>query len=161
MTEKAGLRIVEFSIPKTKVLNANKKLHYHAYGNIARWLRAEGREVFANLNEGNNFDTPIFSRFTVRVLVFPPTRRRFDPPNLYQTVKHLLDGGTDTGIWEDDDWHHLEELSFRYGGDISGEKDTFKFVFVIEESTGDEGVPELATTGVDKECNERKREGNN
>lgn len=65
---------------------------------------------------------PLFDRFTMKVTVFPPSRRRLDPPNLWPTVKALTDGATDAMAWEDDDFAHLLETSFRYGG-LSGTKD--------------------------------------
>ena len=67
------------------------------------------------------------------MLIYPPTRRRFDPPNLYPTVKHLIDGLTDSKLWEDDDWKHLNKMSFAYGGNISGTKDLFIFDLIIKE----------------------------
>ena len=39
-----------------------------------------------------------------------------DPPNLYPTVKALLDGFTDSGLWTDDNYQIIQKLSFVYGG---------------------------------------------
>jgi crossover junction endodeoxyribonuclease RusA len=36
------------------------------------------------------------------VTIYAPTKRRLDPPNFYPTVKALVDGLTDAGIWTDD-----------------------------------------------------------
>lgn len=55
----------------------------------------------------------------VTATIYPPTRRHIDPPNLWPTVKALLDGLTDASWWEDDDFTHVVETSFRYGG-LSG-----------------------------------------
>lgn len=73
---------------------------------------------------------PLFSHFGVSVTVCPPTRRRLDPPNLYPTVKALIDGLTDACWWSDDDFTHLLYTSFRYGG-LSGEKGIWKIVLDV------------------------------
>lgn len=74
----------------------------------------------------------LFDKFTVLVTVFPPTRRRLDPINLYPTVKAIIDGLTDSAWWEDDNHNHLLQIGFRYGG-LSEEKDTFKLILDVEE----------------------------
>jgi crossover junction endodeoxyribonuclease RusA len=74
----------------------------------------------------------MFNRFVVIVEVFTPTRRRSDPPNLYPTVKALVDGLTDAGWWEDDDYSRMVQMSFRHGG-LSNIKDTYKLILHIVE----------------------------
>lgn len=76
--------------------------------------------------------TPLFRHFKMTVFVFPPTRRRMDPPNLWPTVKALTDGATDAVGWLDDDFSHLLETSFRYGG-LSGEAGNWRIELLIEE----------------------------
>lgn len=75
---------------------------------------------------------PIFNQFKIKVTVMPPTKRRLDPPNLYPSVKALIDGLTDASWWKDDNFEHLLEVSFRYGG-TSGIKGTWKLVIDFEE----------------------------
>ena len=68
-----------------------------------------------------------------------------DPPNLYPTLKALIDGLTDASWWIDDQFANLVEVSFKYGG-ISGEKDHFKLTLDIEEINNPEDYvlsPEL------------------
>ena len=69
----------------------------------------------------------------VLVTVYAPTRRRLDPPNLYHTVKALIDGLTDANLWPDDNHEVIKEMSFRYGGG-SGVPKKFKFVLEVEEA---------------------------
>lgn len=71
-----------------------------------------------------------FSKFRVDVVIEAPTRRRFDPPNLYPTVKHIVDGMTDASFWEDDSFDQLVEMSFRAGG-LSGIPKTFVVILKI------------------------------
>lgn len=117
-----------FKIPRKIILNANISYHYHQKGQRAKKLR---ELAFNQLNENKDYK---FSCFDIAISIYPPTKRRFDPPNLYPTVKHLIDGMTDANYWKDDDWKHLNTMSFRYGGDISHEKDIFIFEMKIKEN---------------------------
>lgn len=63
--------------------------------------------------------------------MYSPTRSRLDPPNLYPTIKAIIDGMTDAGIWVDDNYKVIRSMSFRYGG-LSGKKGYYKFVLTIE-----------------------------
>lgn len=74
----------------------------------------------------------MFNKFKVTLTVCPPTKRKMDPPNLYPTLKALIDGLTDASWWQDDEFSQLLEVSFKYGG-LSGEKDYFKLILDIEE----------------------------
>lgn len=114
-----------FEVPRKILLNANVSYHRFDKGNRAKKLRNLGWEQTKDNSEHFNY-------FTVKVLVCPPTRRRIDPPNLYLTVKHLIDGMTDAGLWEDDDWTHLKDMTFSYGG-LSGIKDVFLFKLIVRE----------------------------
>lgn len=67
----------------------------------------------------------------VLVTVYAPTRRRLDPPNLYPTVKALIDSLTDANLWPDDNHEVIKMMSFQYGG-LSGESGKFKIVLDIE-----------------------------
>lgn len=118
-----------FELHKSKVLNSNKKLHYQAHGKIVRFLRELAFQSGTEMKErtGARFD-----KFKVTVTTMPPTRRRMDPANLWPTAKAIVDGLTDAEWWEDDDFKHLLEISFRYGG-LSGERDTFLLKVVVEE----------------------------
>lgn len=83
------------------------------------------------LPERVNF-TPMFQSFRVEVKVYPPTARRIDPVNLYPTCKPIIDGLTDCGWWDDDDYTHLKKISFMYGG-VSPVKKHFTIELTVEE----------------------------
>lgn len=57
----------------------------------------------------------------VIVTIYSPTRRTYDPPNFWPTVKALQDGMTDAGIWTDDNKEIITFTGFRHGG-LSGSK---------------------------------------
>lgn len=113
---------------RTKALQKDASLN-------AKAIKALVEEEFSEeeLPDPNSYEIPrLFNKFRIRISVAPPTRRRIDPVNLYPTVKALIDGLTDVGWWEDDDFSHLLEISFVYGG-LSGHKDTFKLSMEVEE----------------------------
>lgn len=64
--------------------------------------------------------------------VFTPTKRRFDPPNIYPTIKAILDGFTDAGVWDDDNHEIIKSLTFRYGG-LSNVKGKYRIAIEILE----------------------------
>lgn len=116
---------LSFNITRKILLNANIKYHYLDKGNRARKVRELAKSTGENLNIK-------FNKFKITVYVCPPTRRRMDPPNLYPTLKPIIDGLTDAGLWEDDDYTRLIEVSFRYGG-LSGVKSEYILKLDIEE----------------------------
>lgn len=67
----------------------------------------------------------------VSVTVYKPTNRRLDTPNLYPTVKAIIDGMTEAGVWVDDDDDVIRAITFRPGG-LSGIKGQYRLIFEIE-----------------------------
>lgn len=115
--------IVEYIVDRKALISANRSYHHYDRGNRVRKLR--------KLVEDLKIDYK-FNKFKVVVYVCPPTRRRLDPANFYGSVKPVIDQLTDNGWWEDDDWQHLDEMSFKYGG-LSEIKSCFKFILEIQE----------------------------
>lgn len=116
---------VVFEIPRKYILSANVSYHYQKKGYRAKKLREIGQSVANEMTEKERFE---YCKIDIKV--FSPTRRRLDPPNLSPTTKHLIDGMTDAKVWDDDDWKHINSVSFGYGG-LSGEKDVYRFEFTI------------------------------
>ncbi|MGQ7424298.1 hypothetical protein ACTGVR_07365 [Streptococcus suis] len=67
------------------------------------------------------------------VTIYAPTERRMDPPNFYPTVKALVDGMTDAGIWTDDNHEVIKYMTFKYGG-LSGSKDKYRIEIEVEDA---------------------------
>lgn len=106
-----------FDVPVKRMLNANQRLHHMTKAARSKWLRDLARERGASLfSDGGDgrflFDGPVEASVTV----CPTTRSRMDPPNVYPSVKALVDGLTDACWWEDDHWRFLPLMSFAYGG---------------------------------------------
>lgn len=76
----------------------------------------EGLEIFNELYPEAKDEDYVFNRFTVECYIYSPTRRSFDPPNLYPSIKALIDGLTDAQWWEDDNHEFMEWMRFRHGG---------------------------------------------
>lgn len=112
-------------IPREILLSANLSLNHRVKAIKARYLRELGYLI------GDESRQYLFSKYTVDVIVYSPSKRRLDPPNLYPTVKHVIDGLTDANIWEDDDYTHMTKMSFSYGG-LSELPDTFILKIIIK-----------------------------
>lgn len=131
-----------FELYRTKkrreLLNSNDRLHFAVKAKITADLRMRAKYDARNYLAiiGMLEDPFIYSKHNpcgVTVTVFSPTRRRLDPPNLYPTVKALLDGFTDAGIWTDDNSEVIKSLTFLYGG-LSGNK-AYRLEIEIEGHT--------------------------
>lgn len=120
----AGSYSFSYLIPANFILNSNQRYHFQKKASITRELR-----YLASL--GGHPKGLKFEKCKILVFVMPPTKRRMDPPNYYPTVKALVDGLTDCGLWDDDDYKHIEELSFRYGG-TSGVSKHYRIDFFIK-----------------------------
>ena len=153
-----------FEIPVKRILNSNQRNHYLNKGSRAARLRREAALRGIALHHdpvlaGDRYDALTASRankdmgsdgadapvadfppvFTgpVRVVVHvcPPTAQRCDPPNLYPTVKALIDGLTDASWWADDDYKAIPVMEFRYGGK-SGVRSAYRVVLTITPVCG-------------------------
>lgn len=74
----------------------------------------------------------LYSKARVKVYIGGPTKREFDPPNFWPTIKAITDGLTDCAWWVDDNFNHVAEVSFAYG-DRPETKGCYRFTLVIEE----------------------------
>lgn len=87
-----------------EMINANDRMHFHVRSKITEHLRSlanlEARQQVGDLSEEKIFseEHPCY----VIVHIAPPTNRRMDPPNWYPTIKALIDGLTDMGMFADD-----------------------------------------------------------
>lgn len=118
----------------------NKKSQSHKRLKKAGYSKEEIEEELAKIEKdfgleirSSEMEVPyIFDKFRLTVIVKTPTRRIVDPVNFYPTVKPLVDGLTDASWWNDDNFSHLLEVSFKYGG-LSGEKGVYTLVMEFEE----------------------------
>lgn len=128
--------IFNFDLPRhskcaaaNMVLNSNDRWHRQVEAKmIAKIKDSAFWTVLATMDKDVKYspDNPC----EVLVRVYPPTKRRLDPPNLYPTVKAIIDAMTAAELWEDDDYKTLKRLSFEYGG-TSGKKGIYRFEFEV------------------------------
>lgn len=125
---------LEFELNRKQMLNAHGNSHWRAkMGTIAR-LREMAKTAGEDAKQAKDI---FFDKFEIIVTVKPPTRRKLDPPNFYPTIKPIIDGLTDAGWWEDDNYKHMLETRFRYGGlagitNSDGTKATDMFRVILE-----------------------------
>ncbi|MGT2959332.1 endodeoxyribonuclease RusA [Streptococcus bovimastitidis] len=120
--------ILENTKQRKEMLSSNDRLHFRKQANITKFLRQLAKLKASGSSVSYSPKKPC----KVSVAVFSPTRRRLDPPNFYPTIKAILDGFTDAGIWTDDNHEVIKLFSFEYGG-LSQIKKKYKIVIEIEE----------------------------
>ncbi|VGW50580.1 phage Holliday junction resolvase [Streptococcus pyogenes] len=122
----------EFVLSNTKqkkeMLSSNDRLHFRKSASITKGLRQLAKLKSNGLTKKHTKNNPC----KVIVTVFTPTKRRFDPPNIYPTIKAILDGFTDAGVWDDDNHEIIKSLTFRYGG-LSNVKEKYRIAIEILE----------------------------
>lgn len=106
-----------------QILNSNDRMHYIVKSQITEYLRTLSCQMVSidNDKEQYNEDNPC----DVVITVHPPTIRRIDAPNFYPTIKALIDGMTDAGLWSDDNNHIIKSMTFVLG-DVTDNK-KYKF----------------------------------
>ena len=85
---------VDFLISKDLVITSNQRLHPHVKAKKTKALRSLAQSE----SEGLHGPTPCR---VIAWLAFPDRRRR-DPNNWWPTIKALIDGMVDAGVWVDD-----------------------------------------------------------
>lgn len=103
---------------RKEMISSNDRLHFQKKAKLTAYLRA-----LAKLKTKNSVNVPYSKKKPcgVNVTFLSPTKRRYDPPNFYPTIKALIDGMTDAGIWTDDNHEIIQFMTFRHGG-LSGSK---------------------------------------
>ena len=99
---------IEFDIPESQWLTANQRLHWAEKARRTRFLR-----TLARLEARRQHLLPSVGPVWVVAEIQYPGTGRADPANANPTVKALIDGLTDAGIWPDDDSKHLIGPDFR------------------------------------------------
>lgn len=102
-----------------QVLNSNDRMNPHVKGPIVSFLRELSAEIVTATNPPFSKENPLYDiehPCNVVVTVFTPTRHISDPNNVYPTVKAIMDGMTDVGVWSDDNAAIVHIVGFLPGG---------------------------------------------
>lgn len=107
-----GLVVFRFHLEKSFLLSANDRRHW---ADKARRVRFYRQQAYLKGVDYFNLGGRKFARAKVTAAVKLSGKRRFDPANASPTVKAIIDGLTDAGLWEDDNADVVTEVSFRAG----------------------------------------------
>lgn len=92
---------VTFTIPADMWLSANHRLHWAPKAARTRFLRLKG-QMRSIADELPRHDVTHVAAFIGYL-----RNGKADPANAAPTIKALIDGMTDAGVWEDDDSTHV------------------------------------------------------
>lgn len=115
-----------------EMMNANDRICPHFRAELTSHLRKLSKEVALNTYE--HLEQKPFSDERpchMYIIICPPTKRRMDAPNWYPTVKALIDGLTDAGVFEDDNDKVITSYMFTRGPVTDNKK--YKIEIIIKE----------------------------
>lgn len=95
------MTMLTFTIPANLWLSANDRLHWKPKSDRTKALRQLGRSGVTRAFPRNLGATH------VAAFIGYPTNAKADPANAAPTVKALIDGLVDGGVWADDDSTHV------------------------------------------------------
>jgi Holliday junction resolvase RusA-like endonuclease len=101
---------LHFELPRSLVLSANDRKHFHEKAPITRNLRAMGARAAR--------DVAPMERASITIRIGWPDKRRRDADNISPTTKALIDGAVDAGILPDDSDAHV--ISVTKAGYVAG-----------------------------------------
>lgn len=95
---------VWFDVPTgTTLLSMNDRDHWRSHALRVRWWRAAAHRAGLRIPGDMRPTGPV----TVTVVLPVADRRVRDPHNYFATVKPIIDGLTDAGLWPDDGPDHV------------------------------------------------------
>ncbi|WP_172121434.1 hypothetical protein [Actinomyces faecalis] len=109
---------IVIEVPGREWLTSNGRYHWadRSRRTAAVRRRAWAAALGCRGADGRRHRRPWFvGRVRVTATVQGRTAGRMDPANAYPTVKAVLDGLTDAGVWEDDDSGHVVGPDMRRG----------------------------------------------
>lgn len=115
-----------------EMINSNDRRHFRATANLVTHLRTLSRTQAMSKAPSSGYEP--FSKDKpchIGIRICPPTKRRMDAPNWYPTVKALIDGLTDAGVFTDDNNNVITSMTF-FPGNISGTK-KYRIEIMIKE----------------------------
>lgn len=104
-------------------INSNQRLHRMAVAKLTKAWRSAANEVVTRYGW-----EPYEGRVHITAHIYKPRAGRYDPNNLWPTVKACVDGIVEAGLLRDDDHVHVLGPDMRHGG-----RGRAALVFVVEE----------------------------
>lgn len=115
-----------------EMISSNDRLNMHVKAELTAYLRKLSKESAFKMYE--HPERAMFSDVHpchMGIIICPPTKRRMDAPNWYPTIKALIDGLTDAGIFEDDNDKIIRSYTFIRGPQTENKK--YRIELVIRE----------------------------
>lgn len=115
-----------------EMISANDRMDFHVKAELTAYLRNLSTEVARRTYEDP--ERTMFSDVRpchIGIVICPPTKRRMDAPNWYPTIKALIDGLTDAGVFEDDNNKVITSMTFVPGPKTDNKK--YRIVIDIRE----------------------------
>ena len=107
---------IHIDVPKNLLMKANGgQGQVYANAQRAKHLRHKGALIGRDWINRHQPWTPYGHVDVEYEIHYPKRPARADPDNLAPTVKHLVDGLTDAGLWADDDYQHLRRRTYTMG----------------------------------------------
>lgn len=91
-------------------INSNSRSHRMVVQKLTRLWREAGCAAASNGWE------PYTGKVHIVAHIWKPRAGRYDPNNLWPTVKAVVDGVVESGLLADDDHVHVEGPDMRHGG---------------------------------------------
>lgn len=113
-----------------EMLSANDRFHFRKVASLTKQLRRLA--YYQTKKPSNPFSKE--NPCLVIVTIHPPTKKRMDPPNWYPTIKALLDGMVDRGVFTDDNSDVIKQFTFEQG-DLYHKPNTYKITITVKEIT--------------------------
>jgi hypothetical protein len=128
------MRLAQFTVPAPAAwINSNQRLHRMQVAKLTALWRDAGLEAAAR----HGWE-PFTGRVHITAHIWKARGGRYDPNNLWPTVKACVDGIVSAGLLVDDDHAHVLGPDMRHGG--KGEP---ALVFVIRELDTPEEIPNI------------------
>lgn len=122
-----GETVLSVDIPKSLLIKANGSQSDTSQG--ARHQRTQRKHALRQLGNAKALDwrnrhaRRSFDHFDITYLIlYPRTTPRADPDNMFPTVKHLIDGMTQAGLWADDSSRHMRARTYQQSHRTTGHK---------------------------------------
>lgn len=133
--------LLSVDVPKTLLRKSNNSQGgIHANAMRERNLRQLARIL---MRDAINAGLPANGDRRIDLLCrihLPRASARFDAPNMYPTVKPLIDGFTDAGYWTDDDYHVIRRTIFEHDTTPTGRTGLWRIDFHVKAIKGDDDV---------------------
>lgn len=105
-----GAKVLTIEIPAPAAwINTNTRMHRMAKANLTKQWRMAGFVAARNLG-------PLNPPVRIIAHIWKPRNGRYDPNNLADTSKAIVDGLVDAGLLPDDSFKHVIGPDHRHGG---------------------------------------------